>query len=206
MIILTDCDGVLLNWVNGFDEWMLKKGYTKHTSSEYDVQHTYQISAEEADRLVLQFSESAAIGFLETWGDSFLYLNKFRLLCHGEIHVISSFSDDIYSDHLRRRNLNVHFGDIFYRYIFLPCGADKTKELLHYKKIQDNTAERIIWIEDKPENACIGAKMGFETFLIRQPYNAAWITNYTDNHHPIPNLKIVDGWADIYKNFLPPHA
>ena len=34
-IIATDCDGVLLLWEKGFDEWMATQGFTKFAKDHY---------------------------------------------------------------------------------------------------------------------------------------------------------------------------
>ena len=34
--ILTDCDGVMLNWEAGFITWMAQKGHNKVDADEYD--------------------------------------------------------------------------------------------------------------------------------------------------------------------------
>ena len=36
-IIVTDCDGVLLDWENSFYEWMKSKGYDAQNVGVYDM-------------------------------------------------------------------------------------------------------------------------------------------------------------------------
>ena len=51
MIIVTDCDGVLLSWFHSFEWWMKRKGYKAVTIS-YDVSEQYAISKKHATDLV----------------------------------------------------------------------------------------------------------------------------------------------------------
>ena len=63
MLILTDCDGVLLNWEYAFDVWMERKGYKKieEYNREYNIGKRYGISYEHYKRLIADFNESAMI-------------------------------------------------------------------------------------------------------------------------------------------------
>ena len=36
-IILTDCDGVLLDWEHAFDQWMAENGYGIKVHAVYDI-------------------------------------------------------------------------------------------------------------------------------------------------------------------------
>jgi len=44
-IIAIDCDGVLLNWEQSFDEWMEFQGFPKHASDHYESE--YELSHEQ---------------------------------------------------------------------------------------------------------------------------------------------------------------
>lgn len=45
-IILTDCDGVLMDWERAFGEWMISNGYmiNKEYEESYDMAKKYNIS------------------------------------------------------------------------------------------------------------------------------------------------------------------
>ncbi len=36
-VILTDCDGVILDWLYAFDQWMARHGYTVVEEGQYDM-------------------------------------------------------------------------------------------------------------------------------------------------------------------------
>ena len=57
-IILTDCDGVLLNWEGAFTDWMTSRGYVvdENNRREYNMGKRYGISSEEKDRTVRAFN------------------------------------------------------------------------------------------------------------------------------------------------------
>jgi len=74
------------------------------------------------------------------------------------------------------------FGDVFDFVICIDTGADKDNELLPFKD------SGLFWIEDKPENAKLGADLGLKSLLVRHPHNA----NFTYD-----GVKMVDNWAQI---------
>ena len=75
-VILTDCDGVLLNWEYAFTVWMDRHGYKLNVDSEvYDVGDRYGISKQEKKKLVKYFNESSAIGYLPPLRDAMYYVD-----------------------------------------------------------------------------------------------------------------------------------
>ena len=71
-IILTDIDGVALDWEYAFDVWMLQHGFNKQEGSQfkYDMGTRYGIEKDQAKKLIRIFNESAAIGFLPPLRDA----------------------------------------------------------------------------------------------------------------------------------------
>ena len=59
-VILTDCDGVLVDWLYAFDMWMGRKGFKKIHEEVYDLHECYGIEKNECKKLVRFFNESAA--------------------------------------------------------------------------------------------------------------------------------------------------
>ena len=60
-IILTDCDGVLLNWEYAFGTWMEEHGHTMIENGNfiYNIGKRFNIDKDEASKLVRFFNESA---------------------------------------------------------------------------------------------------------------------------------------------------
>ena len=70
-IILTDCDGVCLDWEAGFTDWMnINKGYKVVESGVYDIAVMYGIEKAEGKRLIREFNNSAWMSSLHALRDS----------------------------------------------------------------------------------------------------------------------------------------
>jgi len=182
-VILTDCDGVILDWLYAFDQWMARHGYTVVEEGQYDMDLKYGMERTEAKRLIRMFNESAAIRKLPPLRDAIKYVRKLHEE-HGYIfHAITSLSKDQYACHLRTKNLRELFGDTaFEKYVYLDTGADKDDELIKYE------GTGCWWIEDKPENAECGVRFGLNSLLIDHDFNEY----YTGD---IPRVK---NWKEIY--------
>jgi len=183
-IILTDCDGVLLNWEASFTTWMAQKGYNKVDADEYDVAKSYGLSKAESKPLVRQFNESAWMGYLPALRDARSGVAK--LVEAGyEFVCITSLSLDENAKKARVRNLQAIFGeDVFTmeNVVCLDTGADKDEALAEYAGLG------LWWIEDKTENAKLGVAMGLNTILVNHGHNQD-----CDN----TNIKRVANWAEI---------
>ena len=168
-VILTDVDGVLLDWVYSFTQWMERHHYEMVEGGEsvYDVQKRYGIETElEKERVVRMFNESAWIRKLPPLRDAVKYVRKLHEE-HGYIfRVISSLSTDTYAGHLRTKNLNELFGPtVFETFVYLDTGEDKDAALEQYRD------SGCWWIEDKPENAALGTSLGLESIIMDHPFN-----------------------------------
>ena len=186
MIILTDCDGVLLDWAQSYHWWMHRKGYRQVNPNEYAMDKCYGIPRDESRELCKTFCESAAVGFLPPLRDAVKYVRKLHEE-HGVVfHCITSMSDYPWAIKLREQNLDRIFGEgVFERVVCLGCGDDKDEALERYRDSD------FMWIEDKTENANLGAEMGLNSFLIEHPYN---INNKT--HEEVNRVR---NWKEIYE-------
>jgi len=189
-VILTDCDGVLLDWEYAFDQWMKRHGYVVTATGDYQMDVKYGIEHKEAKRLIRMFNESAWIRKLPPLRDAMYYVKKLHQE-HGYIfHAITSLSNDQYAQHLRTKNLREMFGDtVFEKYVYLDTGADKDQVLKEYA----NTG--CWWIEDKPENAVEGAIQGLNSILVNHEHNLEFST---DNI----NITRVQNWKEIYNTII----
>lgn len=181
-IILTDCDGVLLDWAYAFDRWMQRHGYRLQDTNAYDIKVRYDLGQASKDRLVRMFNESAAIRKLPPLRDAIKYVKKLHEE-HGYIfHAITSLTNDEYAQHLRTKNLCELFGPtVFEKYVYLDTGADKDEVLAEYE------GSECYWIEDKPENVVVGQRFGLDAVLMAHSYNMA------------SNLPRVQNWKEIYE-------
>lgn len=187
-VILTDVDGVLLDWEYAFTQWMHKHGYKVQPEAEnkYDMNLRYGLEKSEKDRIVRMFNESAWIRKLPPLRDAVKYVRKLHEN-HGYVfRVISSLSNDYYAQHLRTKNLIEMFGpSVFESFTYLDTGADKDEALAPY------AGTGCFWIEDKPENANLGDDIGLESILV----------NHHHNKKSALNLNVVraHNWKEIYE-------
>lgn len=183
-VILTDCDGVLLDWETQFKDWMQQQGYTLVDPTAYNMNVAYNVPKEESKRLVKIFNESAWMGFLPALRDARSGVAKLVEAGYQFI-VITSLSLDAKAKMLRVSNLKNIFGkDVFLDVVCLDTGADKDDALAEYK----NTG--MYWLEDKTENALCGVRAGLKSILITHDHNLSCNENKTD-------IIRCDSWSDI---------
>jgi hypothetical protein len=184
-IILVDADGVLLNWEWAFDIWVQEHGHKRVEQGNrlYDIGERYNIDREQGKKLIKLFNESASIGFLPPLRDAIHYVKKLHEE-HGYVfHCITSLSKNRNAQKLREMNLDKLFGrTVFEQVVCLATGADKDQALEPYRD------SGLYWIEDKTENAEVGANMGLKSIIMEHGFNM----NYSG---PIP---LVKNWAQIY--------
>ena len=184
--MLVDCDGVVLNWEYAFDIFMEEYGFKRVDGAEfiYDIGKRYGVEKSQGKKLIKQFNESAAIGFLPPLRDSVQYITK--LAYQGwQFIAVTSLSTNKYAQKLRRRNLDKIFGKgTFVDVQCLPTGADKDKALSKWKD------SGYWWVEDKPENAMVGFNLGLKPIVMEHGFNM----NSTPDE-----CYLVKNWKEIYK-------
>jgi FMN phosphatase YigB (HAD superfamily) len=180
-LILTDVDGVLLNWEDAFHDWMEAKGFERNNIATYDMHIVYNKEKAHIKALIREFNESAWICCLKPLRDA--VDGVFALYSKGyRFGAITSLSNDPFAAKLREQNLREVFGDVFDFVTCIDTGADKDEALLPFKD------SGMFWIEDKPENAKLGADFGLKSLLVRHPHNANFAYD---------GVKMVDNWAQI---------
>jgi FMN phosphatase YigB (HAD superfamily) len=195
-IILTDVDGVLLEWEHHFTKWMLQKTLFDERGARYhphrllpDKQDTYWmeerfgLTKDEIRVQIREFNRSAWMGTQRPMLESQTWVKL--LAAEGWTFIpITSQTSDIPAQELRKRRLGELFGDhVFTNYHILGTGADKDSALAEFH----NTG--LYWVEDKPTNAVAGLKYGLKPILIDHPYNQ-------DFEHP--EVIRVSNWKQIH--------
>ena len=187
-VILTDCDGVCLDWEFGFHTWMGTKGYTPEKQNLYSVATQYGLHQEDAKVLVEQFNSSASMGFLPPLRDAQYYMKLIAEELGYRFVAVTSLSADESAQKLRTCNLNKLFGDgTFVEFHYLDCGADKDEILLELA----NKYEGSYWVEDKYKNAEVGRDLGYETFLMEHGHSLDYWGK---------NITVVKNWKEIYEH------
>ena len=182
--IITDCDGVLLDWAFAFDVWMREQGYFRlpNTDHFFNQSQRYGIDEQEALTKVHEFNQTGALGYIPAFKDSVEYVT--RLAREGwRFDVVTMIGKDKYAHRLRKINLQHLFGDVFDE---IYCAGDfrkPKKEILQSKYSGTNH----MWIEDRIDYAKDGQEVGLKTYLMDWPYNReGWVG---------PRVK---NWKEIY--------
>lgn len=186
-LILTDCDGVILDWNSRFHEWMTKRGYRKTVAGDdvYKIGTRYGIERDEGDRLIREFNNSSWIRALPAYKDSVYYMDLLYRRHGYRFRVITSLSSDPHSQRLRQDNLYDIFGyQMFEGIECLETGADKDQALEPYRD------SGCYWIEDNVKNAQLGRDLGLQTFLMEHTHNR---TRCPDS------VSMVANWQQIYR-------
>ena len=196
-IILTDVDGVLLEWEHHFTKWMLQRTLFDERGARYhpyrllpNKENTYEMAERfgltktEIRKEIREFNRSAWMGTQRPMLESQTWVKL--LAAEGWTFIpITSQTSDIPAQQLRKRRLGELFGDhVFTNYHILGTGADKDSALAEFH----NTG--LYWVEDKPNNAVAGLKYGLKPILIDHPYNR-------DFEHP--DVIRVSNWKEIHQ-------
>ena len=196
-IILTDVDGVLLEWENHFTKWMLQrtlfdeKGGRVHPyrlledkENTYEMAERFGVTIPEIRKEIREFNRSAWMGTQRPMPESQTWVK----LLHAEgwtFIPITSQTSDIPAQALRKRRLEELFGEnIFYNFHILETGSDKDSAFAEFH----NTG--LWWVEDKWTNALAGLKFGLNVLLYDRPYNRDF------NH---PEITRVNNWQEVHK-------
>ena len=186
-LILTDCDGVCLDWEWAFNVWMQEHGFEEIAGSklQYDMSIRYNVSKDQIRKLIKVFNESAAIGFLPAQRDAVYYIKRLHEEHGFRFHAITSLSLDPNAQKLREMNIHKLFGPTaFERIVCLDTGAHKDEALEEYE------GTGCWWCEDKPENAEAGYRLGLRPLLLEHGHNMSY------SH---PDITIVKNWREIYQ-------
>jgi len=196
-IILTDVDGVLLEWEHHFTKWLQLRSYFDKNGNRnypyklldsgqdnYDMSKRFGISKETISQEIREFNRSAWMGTQRPMLESQTWVK----LLHAEgwtFVPITSQTSDIPGQALRKKRLGELFGEhVFSNYHILGTGADKDGALAEFHDTG------LYWVEDKPKNALAGLNYGLKPILIDHPYNKEF------NH---PDIIRVNNWKQIHE-------
>ena len=200
-IILTDVDGVLLEWEHHFTKWLQLRSYFdkkgvrkypyklvddshKNLSSSYEMSKRFGVDRDVIRQEIREFNRSAWMGTQRPMLESQTWVKL--LAAEGWTFVpITSQTSDVPAQELRKKRLGELFGDhIFTNYHILGTGADKDGALADFHDTG------LYWVEDKPKNALAGLSYGLKPILIDHPYNR-------DFDHP--DIIRVNNWKQIHE-------
>jgi uncharacterized HAD superfamily protein len=146
-IILTDCDGVLVEWHNRFHEDFPKTDEGQHPMD------------------IFTFNQSITFGNLYPYKDSVEGIKKLKEDSFKFFAITSSGTSLITKAH-RRNNLDNLFGvNSIDQLLVCELHSDKGPLL---EKFKDTG---FLWIEDSPKNAMRGKELGLTPLLMNTPNN-----------------------------------
>ena len=185
-IILTDVDGVLLEWEDHFSKWMATKGFPQleNTEHEYDMSIRYGIHRDLSRELIREFNKSAWMSTQQPMPDAQTWIK----LLHAEgwtFIPITSQTSDIPAQELRKQRLAELFGDtVFTNFFILETGDHKDAALAEFH------GTGLWWVGDKWTNAKKGLEYGLRPLLYDHDYNQGLEDE---------NIIRVNNWEHIHK-------
>lgn len=187
-IILTDADGVLLDWNTRFDEYMKALGYDRvpDTDDTYSLKDRFALSSQyEAKQIAGEYNRSEILRTLDPYKDAQKYVklladHGFRFIC------VTSVGDSEECKINRTENLLNVFGNIFDDVICLPVGLSKQDTLERHWG-----GSGYFWIEDHFKNAEAGHEVGLRPLLVDTDYNAHYQTDL------FPRVDGEEPWKEI---------
>lgn len=188
-IILTDIDGVMLDWVWAMEMWLefnhRHKPLTTDPLAQPNLAIRYGLDEETMMQLVEDFNHGACMGFLPPEKDAQYYVRKLNEKHGYKFIAITSMTSNPRARDLRIRNLTKVFDDgVFEDVVCLDIASGKRDILTQFKE----THPGCYWIEDSIENAETGLDLGFDSILLQHRYNS----------HYKGHAKMVKNWKAIY--------
>jgi len=164
-LILTDCDGVILDWESQFHKWMNDRGYNIVKSGIYEMHDCYDIAQDRAEKCVQEFNTSAYLIDLPAFRDA---LSGVAILKERGYKFlgITSVGSNYHTEMLRKINLENLFGKN--TFVDIHCVETSEHKRKHLESYKDSG---LYWIEDLPKNAVMGADFGLKSILINHPHN-----------------------------------
>lgn len=186
--ILTDVDGVLLNWNKAFVAFMTEHGYPQvpDTDHEYNLDIRHGLPLADVLEYVNRFNTSESMTRLEPLVDSVKYV---KILSEQGFRftAITSLSDHPSAFTHRSQNLKNVFGDVFDEVVCLRAGAHKDDVLKRW------IGSGLFWIEDHQRQALAGYEAGLQPILIKHAYNSHFNTDL------FPSVNLENAWEEIYR-------
>lgn len=186
-IILTDCDGVILDWMDRFIAYMLGEGYSIYQDehNQYELGALFDISEEEASDRIAAFNDGDwRFGTLQAFDGAEEAMSVLSTLGYSFV-AITSCSEKSRVTALRKANLYNVFGDVFKEVHCIGVNQNKTPILKKY--------EPTFWIEDRLRHALEGIDAGHKSILIDRRWNQK------DDDQQVKRLY---SWAEIVQYII----
>lgn len=179
--ILTDVDGVLLDWTGAFEKWISHKNLRTYGNLHNTSLETWlDISEDDACDLVHSFNNTEEFGMLPAFSDAMATLPL--LAKKHQVIAITACDQSPESVERRTRNLEDYFPGVFSKVIHTGIRPSEGKR--PYLNQYDDS----YWVEDTLKHAIDGHHIGHETFLIDR----------YGRHKKQDGIKLVESWFQIH--------
>jgi uncharacterized HAD superfamily protein len=178
-VLLTDVDGVILDWVKTFGEFAVSKGFKlnmPHPTS-WEMNEWFGATTEQIRALITEMNSSEIFERIPAFTDAQKVLPQ--LAEKYDLVAITSCSNDPITH--QRRVKNLELVDVKFKEVHCLNFNESKKTLL---KEYPTT----LWVEDRFEGAESGVETGHKSFLINRSYNL-------HQHHA--KIVKVDSWHQI---------
>lgn len=186
-VIVTDVDGVLLNWVDSFEEFAAERGFEKYGDEHYSLTGCYEMSRREERMYTKWHNESVRLYHLSPMRDAVKFVRRLHEWHGYVLHCVTALDPHPYVQKAREQNLKNLFGPAIERVILTGSHENKRATLEEYRD------SNCVWVEDKPSNADLGVELGLDTLLMDQSYNRKY------NNEKVQR---VGTWSEIYDHVV----
>lgn len=193
-VILTDVDGVCLDWSHAFLRFMKNEKCLDPVRTDIcSLRDKYGVSYEELSDLFVEFDESKYIETMSPYKDSIKYIRKLHEEFGYVFHAISAIGGSENTQISRVKNLNSLFGFGVFEEVFC-FGPISAEDIMDFKPCKRKYLEKYrdtgcLWVEDNIYHARDGFNLGLQAVLFDTPYNQNCF---------FPNIPRVKNWAEIY--------
>lgn len=201
--ILTDCDGVLLDWAAGFGAWasMMFGVPWRHpeapaacceltpNNAHSWLRDAYGLSSEAIAHVIPAFQISEFFGHLPAYLDASIWVPRIVRDFGVKFVLVSSPGREPRTLSMRQRNLLGCFGDIFSSFTHLPALSCKLDALSEHPSS--------FWFDDHAPHVIAGHTVG---------HRAYHFDRFGEINPDVPNR--VSGWGDVHAllEAHPPHS
>ena len=186
-IILTDCDGVVLDWGSTFEQYVryhLKIDFETPPDQYYKVEELLNLSHKETNELILKFHASEYFKHLSSFRDSVKYIRKLSAEGWDFVAITAAGQDSEKIKKNRTHNLKTHFGNAFKDIIIVDLDSTKLDTLKQFKPT--------FWVDDSPRQVFAGIEAGHTSFFMYRPHKAEEVLRNPNKVNTVYN------WKEIY--------
>jgi len=169
LTVYSDADGVCINWLQGFIDYMDTIGFTaEHDRPTLFAMNDIFLNVAKPWEYIHDYQTSEIYRNIRSYDDAKLAFRKIEQL-GGEVVIVSSCGKDKKIVESRMHQIESEFGTSVKDVILLDLGASKLETL---KQLPSG-----IFIDDQGKIALEGAQSGHRAIIRNQSYNI-------NEHHP----------------------